>query len=103
MLRRILPVVLAIGIIAGCAEEPKDGVVISTKYNAAHYDTVIYCARYDSKGICSLYLPDNVFVEDEWSLKLRNTKQTGWRVVGEPEYRHCDIGAKYPECALTGL
>lgn len=89
-------------LLAGCSDPPKSGVVVSTEYDAAHYDTFLYCGGYITIGsiaTCSVWLPAQSYVPDNWSLKLKNGGDEGWRDVPKPAYDMCGMGTRYPECA----
>lgn len=85
--------------VAACSP-PEKGVVMSTKYNRAHYEETIYCAMYDKHMMCKLWLPRQDWVPDEWSLKLKDGKDTGWRKVPKSVYDGpCgQLDAIYPGC-----
>ena len=103
MIRRLAAsTVVAVLLLAACSDPPKSGLVVSTEYDAAHYDTYLYCGGYVTIGsiaTCSVWLPAQSYVPDNWSLKLKNGGNEGWRDVPRPVYDVCDMGARYPECA----
>jgi hypothetical protein len=91
-------------VLAACAAAPASGEVVSTEFNAAHYDTYLYCAAYTQvKGIttCSAWVQGQSYVPDAWKLKLRDSKHTGWRTVTREVYDACGIGAQYPACTAS--
>lgn len=102
-----LPVV-ALGLtLAACSDPPAKGEVISTKYDRAHYDEYLYCGAYTTTTVngvssttCTVWLPGHHWVPDEWSLKLKNDKHTGWRAVPQQVYNGpCgQLGAYFPDC-----
>jgi hypothetical protein len=102
MIRRFISLVVAVLLLgaAACSHPPKQGVVISTMYNRAHYDEYMYCASYDKHSICKLWLTGHDWVPDAWSLKLRDDKHTGWRKVPQSVYDGpCGrLGSMYPDC-----
>lgn len=89
-------------LLAGCSDPPKQGVVVSIEYDAAHYDTYLYCGQYMTVNkvlTCMVWLPAQSYVPDNWSLKLRNGSDEGWRDVPKPVYEVCGMGTRYPDCA----
>lgn len=114
MNRRLL-VVPALFALAGtaCAPPPKKGIVISTEYNRAHYNTYLYCGHYSTtttrsasgsistSTTCDVWLPAQYWVPDSWSLKLKDGKHKGWRKVPQSVYSGpCGhLGVFYPDCA----
>lgn len=103
MIRHLaLTAALAAGMLAGCADAPSSGLVVSTEYNAEHYDTILYCGLYSTVNnvmVCTMWLPMQVYVAAAWSLKLVNGKHKGWRDVPQSAYNVCRMGDDYPACA----
>lgn len=91
--------------LAGCSDPPVRGVVVSTEFNAAHYDEYMYCGVYTTTYVgnvpitnCTLWLTGQSWVRDAWSLKLKDGKHTGWRDVPKSTYDRCPMDATYPDC-----
>ena len=85
-------------LLAGCSA-PERGQVMARHYEAPYTWIQMQCAGYNSKGICTAYIPIFHNEPERWILTLRDGDDEGDRAVGKAAYPNCEIGSVYPDCA----
>ena len=68
------------------------GVVTQKEYRAPYTYTSMYCASYNSKGGCSMYLPMTHYVPAEYILDIKQGKDTGWINTDPDTYAKTKVG-----------
>lgn len=92
--RRTLTLLAALFIgmlLAGCSAISA-GTITQKNHSEGYYLTTTYCASYDSKGYCSMYLPRQTWYPPSWSFSLKNGEKTGWATVSEDTYGNYEVG-----------
>jgi hypothetical protein len=51
---------------------PREGVIKAREFVPAHMESRQICVSYDTKGGCSMWIPQFYSVDDAWYLKLAN-------------------------------
>lgn len=94
--------IIAAGIVAGatalaltgCGHHLDHGVVTGKEFHAAHNETYfisIYCGK-----SCFTMIPETQYVPDEYTLDLKDGKQTGTTDVDQTTFDRERIGQVYP-------
>jgi hypothetical protein len=89
---------IVIWLVVACINTPSTGVVIGKRYHPAYTSTSWHCMSRDSKGNCSLNMPQSDYHPESWELCLRNMEQDkeGCRSVDQVDYHKYEIGQWYP-------
>jgi hypothetical protein len=87
-----------IWMVVSCINTPSTGEVVGKRYHPAYTSTSWHCMSRDSKGNCSLNMPQSDYHPETWELCLKNVKEDkeGCRYVDQHEYLKYEIGQWYP-------
>lgn len=83
-LRAILVALLMLVVVTACGH-PNEGKIYGKDYKAPYTTSSIYCAAYNTKGVCTLWLPNTQNHPECWRLLIRNDEDT-WTVCTYKEY-----------------
>lgn len=85
-------------LVVSCIDTPSEGTVIGKRYHPAYTTTTWNYMSRDSKGNCSLNMPQPQYHPESWELCLRNVKEDkeGCRSVDQIDYHKYEIGQWYP-------
>lgn len=91
-----LAVMFALVFLTACGH-PSQGRVASKSYDEAYSYPRIYCAAYNAKGICTLWMTQQVYVPECWKLNLR-AEDDKWSVcVSKDEWDHTQPDTTWKE------
>lgn len=97
MLKKIGVLVAAAFILVGCSPI-NSGYITDKKHHEAYNYMTQQCASFNSKGICSVWVPIWHHVDESFSFDLRNDNgDTGWVYVDISEFEKYKIGDYYGE------
>lgn len=85
---------------SGCTKMV-EGHITRKSYDDPDTWTSMQCAAYNSKGICTVYMPVQHYDGPHWSFELNGTNDKGepdqgWVEVGADEYNVFGLGDCYP-------
>lgn len=101
--------VLALLLLAACADPPTHGIVMGKHYYPAHTEQRMVCYTYE-KGVCTFWMPQTDYYDAEWEVTFRGVDSEGDpdnydTDVSEEMYNICDLGVNfigadsdYPKC-----
>lgn len=99
-MKKLFAVLLVAGaVLAGCSSI-SSGYITKKDHREGYYYTTTYCASYDSKGICTMWMPRQNYVPPTWKFDIQDTGQdgktvTGWVNVNEDTYSKYNVGDYY--------
>ena len=66
---------------------------VTGKTHTEQYSYVqMICAGFNSKGVCTVWVPHTVVVPEKWRLELKNGDDAGWVYVSEATYEAIEVG-----------
>ena len=89
-----LALLLPILLLAGCAPLD-DGYIRDKRFEPENWYPVLYCAMYNNKGMCTLWLNRMEYDDPDWLIQLELKERTGWRKVTQEEYDSVTVGEWY--------
>ncbi|SKT46373.1 hypothetical protein [Mycobacteroides abscessus] len=95
-MRKLFAVLASVLLVAGCSQI-KSGTVVDKHYSPAwtQYSTTQQCSGTGTSRICIPIITPTYWPE-EYELRLKNSREEGWRNVTPAEYDRYKVGDKYP-------
>lgn len=97
-MRTKLAVIVTIALLLVGCSSISSGYITAKKYSPPSSYITQQCSYYNSKGVCTIWVPVTHHVDETFKFDLRNdNKDTGWIYVTESEYEKYQVGDYYGE------
>lgn len=93
IMKKFLPTLALLAIALTACSPIKSGTIIEKDYDPPYQSTYMMCGMYDSKGMCSMWMPMTDQHPESFNLKLQEGEDTGWRSVTKGTYESHEIGS----------
>ncbi len=84
-------VLLLVLVLSACSTI-STGFVTAKKHTDPYTYTQMMCSAWNSRGFCMVWVPNTIYVPEQWRLDLENDGQTGWVYVSEETYDGINVG-----------
>ena len=92
-MKKFLPSLALLAIALTACSPIKSGTLIEKDYQPPYDSTYMMCGMYDSKGMCSMWMPMTDHHPESFNLKLQEGEDIGWRSVTKGTYESHEIGS----------
>lgn len=86
LMKKFLPALALLAITLTACSPIKSGTIIEKDYDPPYESTYMMCGMYDSKGLCTVWIPMTNYHPESYNLKLQEGEDTGWRSVSKETY-----------------
>lgn len=90
----LLTIYILAFIIAGCSAISA-GTITAKHHTDGYYYTTLQCAGYNSKGLCTTYVPISHYQQPTWRFDITEGKDDGWVYVDEGTWNNYSVGNYY--------
>lgn len=95
-MRKKLAVIVAMALLLVGCSSISAGYITAKKYSPAYEYYTQQCSYYNSKGICTVYVPVLNRVPESFKFDIQNDNgDTGWVYVSQNEYDQAKVGDYY--------
>ena len=97
MRSKLAVIVVVVLLLVGCSSISA-GYITAKKYSPAYDYMTQQCASYNSKGVCTVWMPVWHHIDEAFKFDIRNDNgDTGWVYVHKSEFEQFNVGDYYGE------